>query len=83
MSFARKSDIRETLTRVVICSMSQLRMRSLAACPRTSSNWAINITTTNDKLLVPIPTSTMFWEMKGMIRLSKLPTSIASNSWTI
>ena len=83
MSLARKSEMREMLTRVVMCSISQLRISSLAVWPRTSTTCAMSITTMKLRSPVPIPVSITDWVRNGRMRLMMLPVSMASRSWTI
>ena len=83
MSLARKSEMREMLTRVVMCSISQLRISSLAVWPRTSTTCATSITTMKLRSPVPMPVSITDWVRKGRMRLMMLPVSMASRSWTI
>ena len=80
ISFAKKSDIREMLTRVFICSVNQLRINSLAICPRVSTTCAIRMIATKFKSPFPIPTSMTDWVRNGSIRLMILPVSIARDS---
>lgn len=83
INLARKSDIRDMLTLVVMWSISQLWINLFAICPNTKTTCAIKTTITKFKSLVSMPTSMTDCVRNGNIKLIILPVSIAKKSCII